>query len=101
MSDRKITTGDHTPGPWRVDRSLPDDRPHVVAPDGFSPMDINYRPLSEVEANAALYASAPALYAAVEEMLAAYWGEEGDGIDPEPRCIQNAKRALKLARGEK
>lgn len=38
------------------------------------------------DANARLIAAAPDLYAALKEMLAAYWGE-GDGNLPEPGCI--------------
>ena len=40
-----------------------------------------------------------ALYAALETMLAVYWGR-GDGQEPEPDCIIAAKAALSKARGE-
>ena len=39
------------------------------------------------------------LYAALEIMLAVYWGK-GDGYEPDPGCIIATKAALAKARGE-
>lgn len=57
----------HTPGPWSI-VGLPPIRPGIVGPDGEPIADIGLNVIDEF-ANAYLIAAAPALLAALEEIM--------------------------------
>lgn len=90
-----------TPGPWFATPGWPSGRAlgvHSKADGGVVEFHGLAKPGSkEGQANARLIVAAPELYAALNEMVEAYWiGSEDDAADP-PACIKRALAALARA----
>ena len=89
-----------TPGPWRIVRYCEDIEIANVADL------LHFYGGETAEANAALIAAAPELYAALEAMVArfdeynAHYIYDGNGVIPARPELDKARAALAKARGE-
>ena len=90
-----------TKGPWRAEQTIERDDVFldICAEDSSVVSDVGVNGATEEQrrANAALIASAPELYEALENALPYLWSHKGQGAR---RAEEIAEAALKKARGE-